>query len=237
MNRAVLLTLLLLLGKPLSHGLDAHGLDTHGLDAQQYGPLGLPELYRLDLLPQIRSSVLVGSVSSYDRSGGNDDGFSGKYSFVAREGDALVIADLEGPGVIYRIWTPTPTEDMVEFLFDGESEPRIRLKFRDLFTGNTEPFAAPLVGYGAGGFYCYVPLTFRASCKVLVRAKQVQFYQINYARYPDDTPISTWQAEPAAEWRQHQHQAATLFAACGSDLSTHVVPAGSLHDAAYECHS
>ena len=58
-------------------------------------------------------------VSSYDRTGGNDDGFSGKYSFIRKEGDALVIADLKGPGVIYRIWTPTPTDDYLEFYLDG----------------------------------------------------------------------------------------------------------------------
>ena len=154
----------------------------------QAQPYGMPELYRLDLLPRIRSSVFVGSVSSYDRTGGNDDGFSGKYSFVAREDDGLVIADLQGPGVIYRIWTPTPTEDMVEFFFDGESQPRIRVKFRELFTGGTEPFVR-----AAGRLRRRRLLLLRAAAlrEVVPRvacAKQVQFYQINYARYPDDAP-------------------------------------------------
>ena len=76
--------------------------------AQDAPPLGIPELYRLDLLPKFKSSVKVASISSYDRTGGNDDGFSGKYSFVRKEGDGQVIADLKGPGIIYRIWTPTP---------------------------------------------------------------------------------------------------------------------------------
>ena len=189
--------------------------------------LGMEELHRLDLLARLKPSVYVGSVSSYDRSGGNDDGFSGKYSFVAKEDDALVIADLKGPGIIYRIWTPTPTDDVVEFYFDGETKPRIRVKFRDLFTGSESPFVTPLVGFGAGGFYCYVPLSFRKSCKVLVRADRVQFYQINYARYPDNAPISTWQAVPSDEYRQHQEKAASLFASSGSDISDRVVPLGS----------
>src|SRR5262245_47330440 len=77
--------------------------------------LGLQSLYRLDLLPTLRDSVHVGSVSSYDRTGGNDDGFSGKYSFVRKEPEGLVLADLKGSGVIYRIWTPTPTDDIIEF--------------------------------------------------------------------------------------------------------------------------
>src|SRR5688572_1297467 len=91
--------------------------------AQDAPVIGLPELTRLDHLPRLKTSVKVGSVSSYDRTGGNDDGFSGRYSFVRKEGDALVLADLQGPGVITRIWTPTPTDDPMEFYFDGETQP------------------------------------------------------------------------------------------------------------------
>lgn len=190
--------------------------------------LGMEELHRLDLLPRLKRSTYVGSVSSYDRSGGNDDGFSGKYSFVAKEDDGLVIADLKGPGIIYRIWTPTPTDDLVEFYFDGEAKPRIQVKFRELFTGNEFPFVSPLAGYGAGGFYSYVPLSFRKSCKVLVRAERVQFYQINYARYPDDAPITTWRASPSEKYCQHQEKAASLFASTGTDISNRAVPAGGV---------
>lgn len=42
---------------------------------------GLRTIYRLDTLARFSSAVKVGSVSSYDRTGGNDDGFSGKYRF------------------------------------------------------------------------------------------------------------------------------------------------------------
>ena len=37
---------------------------------------GIDELHRLDLLPRLKNPVTVASVSSYDRTGGNDDGFS-----------------------------------------------------------------------------------------------------------------------------------------------------------------
>src|SRR5262245_8219095 len=85
----------------------------------QVRPGDIAELWRLDRWATYRSSVKVGMISSYDRTGGNDDGFSGRYSFVRKEGDGLVIADLKGPGVIHRIWTPTPTDDPMEFYFDG----------------------------------------------------------------------------------------------------------------------
>ena len=196
------------------------------VDAAEPWVPGLTELGRLDLLPRFKSSVFVGSVSSYDRTGGNDDGFSGKYSFVAKEDGGLVIADLQGPGVIYRIWTPTPSDDWFEFYFDGEKTPRIRVKFGDIFSGVQSPFTAPLVGFGAGGFYCYVPLPYQKSCKIVARAERVQFYQINYATYPEDVAIATWKAATDPETLAMQQRAQTLFGSAGGDLSQSVAPAG-----------
>lgn len=66
-------------------------------------------LKHIDQLPQYRKSQLIEQESSYDPTGGNDDGFSGKYSFIRKEKDNLVLAEFEGPGVVNRIWTPTPT--------------------------------------------------------------------------------------------------------------------------------
>jgi hypothetical protein len=149
---------------------------------------------RVDELARFRPVTKVGSFSSYDRSGGNDDGFSGKNSFLRKEGeDALVIAELKGPGVLTRIWTPTATPDPIEFYFDGEETPRLRLPFDELFHGKTAPFVGPLVYEGAGGHVSYVPLEFEKSIKVVVRAPRFMFYQINYALYEPGTPARTFQ--------------------------------------------
>ncbi|MBM3881364.1 MAG: DUF2961 domain-containing protein [Verrucomicrobia bacterium] len=182
-------------------------------------PIGLEALYRLDRLPAFKTSVKIGSVSSYDRSGGNDDGFSGKYSFVRRDEQGVVLADLQGPGVIYRLWTPTPTEDIIEFLFDGETEPRVAVKYRDLFLGKHPAFPRPLVGFGAGGYYSYVPLPYARSCVVRVRAPKVQFYQINYATYDPAENIRSWSATPDALSQQQRQQTIDLWHRTGRDLS------------------
>ncbi|MFZ2055178.1 MAG: glycoside hydrolase family 172 protein, partial [Candidatus Aminicenantales bacterium] len=166
-------------------------------------------------------------VSSYDRSGGNDDGFSGKYSFIRKEASGLVLADLEGPGVIYRIHTPTPTDDVVEFYFDGEDAPRISLTFTEIYDGTRAPFLAPLVVSGAGGHTSYVPLTYRKSCKVLVRAETFQFYDINYATFPPDFELATYENPPSAEFLGHLEKAARLFARTGSDIADALVPPGT----------
>ena len=92
-------------------------------------------LKRVDKLPEYRTGSYVEQFSSYDRTGGNDDGFAGTYSFLRKEGDKLVIAEMEGPGVINRIWTPTPTDNMLYFYFDGQKEPGLKIKFSDLFSG------------------------------------------------------------------------------------------------------
>ena len=140
-------------------------------EARREVVVGAEALQRLDLLPRLKPSVEVGCISSYDRSGGNDDGFSGRSSFIRKEEGGLVIADLKGPGIITRIHLPSPTDDVIEFYFDGEIQPRIRRKIPELFDGRHAPFMSPLVGAGAGGRYSYIPIPYQRSCKVLVKKR------------------------------------------------------------------
>ena len=127
------LCLFLLLVSIISHAQE----DFFRNELLNLGDLSRLPLYRAGEMDQL---------SSYDRTGGNDDGFSGKYSFVREEPGGLVIADLKGPGVVNRIWTPTPTSDTIKFFFDGEKKPRIAVPFISLFTGKEYPFLAPLSG-------------------------------------------------------------------------------------------
>jgi hypothetical protein len=190
--------------------------------------VGIDEWARLDLLPRLKPSVKVGLVSSYDRTGGNDDGFSGKYSFIRREAEGLVLADLVGPGAIYRIHTPTPTNDTIEFYFDGETRPRLSLKVIELFDGSRPPFLAPLAGSGVGGYTSYVPLTYRESCKVVVKAASFQFYDINYAVFPAEAGVRTYEDPPSPEFLAAVGKAADLLRRAGTGISDAVAPAGAV---------
>lgn len=184
----------------------------------------LEHLGRLHWLAQYRSAAKVAMVSSYDRTGGNDDGFSGRYSALRKEGDALVIADLKGPGVIYRIWTPTPTDQPLEFYFDDEPKPRLVLPFRSLFDGTRPPFVEPLCGFGAGGFTCYLPMPFQKSCRIVYRGPRMQFIQINHAALPAGTRLETFTPDtvpPSAL------EAAKRLLNPGTDISALCAPPGS----------
>ncbi|MEZ4414544.1 MAG: glycoside hydrolase family 172 protein [Gemmatimonadota bacterium] len=179
------------------------GIAAHGpLTAQepQAGMVAeLRALYRADLLPRYRAASLVAQISSYDTTGGNDDGFQGTYSYVRKEGDFRVLADLAGPGVVNRIWTPTPTDRMVAFYFDGEDEARLRLPFSELFSGNTPPFVKPVVGNEVGGYFSYLPLPYARSLKIVYEGDDIRFHQIQYRSYPEHTDVASFRTPLGGE--------------------------------------
>ncbi|RZK66401.1 MAG: hypothetical protein EOO95_05905, partial [Pedobacter sp.] len=95
----------------------------------------LGAMINLSDLPKYTDAV-VKQFSSYDTTGNNDDGFSGKYSFIRKNADgSSVIFEDKGAGVINRIWTPTPTNDTLDFYFDGSKKPSYSIRFADLFSG------------------------------------------------------------------------------------------------------
>jgi hypothetical protein len=188
--------------------------------------IGIDQLHRIDLLPAFKRTIKIGAVTSYDRTEGNDDGFSGKYSFVRKEGNDLVLAEIKGPGCIYRIHTPSPTDDPLEFYFDDEATPRLKTTFRKLYLENKAPFLRPLVDVAGGGYYCYVPLQFKKSIKIVLRAPSFQFYDLNYALYPEDAPITTF--DPNKSESANIAKVSALFNNDRSkDLTAFNVPSGT----------
>ena len=148
-------------------------------------------LKRVDLLPAYRSNQLIDQISSYDPTGGNNDGFEGTYSYLRKEGNNLVLEDLKGPGVINRIWTPTPTGDSLSFFFDGEKEARLKIKFSDLFSGDVFPFLKPVCGNEVGGYYCYIPIPYNESLKIVYHGDKILFHQIQH-RDLTDADVESW---------------------------------------------
>ena len=150
------------------------------------------KLSRIDLLPQFQEGVITRQISSYDTTGGNDDGFSGRFSVLRIENGNSVVAELKGSGVIQRIWTPTPSNDTIQFFFGGEKTPRIELKFIDLFSGEKYPFLRPVVGNEVGGYYCYLPIPYQNSCKIVYKGKRMQFFQIQFRELKGGQTVSSF---------------------------------------------
>ncbi|HEY4286375.1 MAG TPA: glycoside hydrolase family 172 protein [Puia sp.] len=163
----------------------------------------LNQFIQIEKLPGYEEHSRIAQVSSWDTTHGNDDGFSGKYSFLRRNPDSsLVLVDLDGPGVIERIWTPTPTKDTMDFYIDGASRPTLSIAFGDLFSGKVYPFVAPLCDTAAGGYYCYFPILFQQHCKVVCRGKHVQFHQWQYRLFEKGTKVQSFVASLSEQEKQ-----------------------------------
>jgi len=125
----------------------------------------LSAFYDISKLPHYLTNTIEAQTSTYDSTGGNNDGFSGTYSFIKKHKDSnLVIFDIKGAGVINRIWTPTPANDTLDFYIDDTLHPAFSIKCMDLFSIKVYPFIGPLCGNEPAGFFCYLPIPFQTHC-------------------------------------------------------------------------
>ena len=165
------------------------------LRAQPVGPAFYDDLSRLPYLyPNVQSYYL----SSYDRTGGNDDGFRGTYSqlYVDDRGEH-VIFDANGPGCVYNLWFTGSWQDLhwgkLRLYFDADTTPRFECEARAFFAGQHPPFVYPLVTHAfisSGGFSCSAPLPFAKRLKITTE-KTAGFYNVYYQLYKDVT-LTSW---------------------------------------------
>jgi hypothetical protein len=153
----------------------------------------LHEFVDLSTLPQYETATVSAQTSSYDTTGMNNDGFGGNYSFLRRNPDStLVIFEQTGPGVVNRIWTPTPSSDTLDFYIDDPSLPAFSISYMDLFSGNVFPFIGPLCANQLGGYYCYLPIPFNKFCRIVLKAKHTMFHQVGYRLYTKGTSVKSF---------------------------------------------
>ncbi|MDO9254303.1 MAG: DUF2961 domain-containing protein [Bacteroidales bacterium] len=147
---------------------------------------GLQFYENLELLPYIDLNTKVHYESSFDRTGGNDDGFTGAHSalYVDENGEH-VLFDQEGPGCVYSFYFTGNIDARLKFYFDGEKTPRIDYPVEQYFTGEKEPFVYPLVynQYQSTGSYTSVlPIEFEKHL-IVTTDKRIGFYNIYSQTY------------------------------------------------------
>lgn len=136
--------------------------------------------------------------SSWDRASRYDEA-TGKYvnwdangdgSGIIREEDGLqVLAEMQGPGCIWRIWSALPQDGRVKIYLDGSDEPVVDLPFKQYFSGDTAPFNFPELSYalekvGCRGQNLYLPIPYQKSCKIVAEKGWGAYYQFVYRTYP-----------------------------------------------------
>ncbi len=141
--------------------------------------------------------------SSYDRASRYDEA-TGKYikwdangdghGIIRKEGDNEVLAEITGPGVIWRIWSATPKAGHVRIYLDGAEQPAVDLAFTEYFDGKNAPFNYPALVHKttANGFNSYVPIGFQKSCKIVADKGWGDYFQFTYSTFTPDTIVPTF---------------------------------------------
>jgi hypothetical protein len=161
----------------------------------------LEALSRVDFVPTRMES-------SFDRAGGNNDGFD-----PARlRNNTYTIADLRGPGVVRRIYSARPLGRLRIYL-DGSSKPVIDMPSEEFFSGRHQPFVRPVVGPMGGANYSFFPIPYARSIKIQTTpmgapapAAYGFYYQVTYQPFPHGTPVRSLELplepEQQAAWAQ-----------------------------------
>lgn len=155
--------------------------------------------------------------SSYDRTGGNQDGFL----LENLRDDVYTIAELKGPGVIRRFYAGTPGGHLRIFI-DGDPMPVIDMPCKQFFSGGREPFLRPLVGPMGGSNYSYFPIPYARSIRIQTTGLEEPgkapsgpfrrfvryglYYQVTFQTFPADAQIRSLKlplsASEQGEWKR-----------------------------------
>jgi len=168
----------------------------------------------LDALFRVSSSRFI-HVSSTDTTGGNAD------RFEVAPGDSVVLLDLDGPGVVRRMWITVASRDpdylrriALEMYWDGETNPSVRAPLGDFFgDGFDKPdYASLVMGVTSGGFFTYLPMPFARHARIVARngtGRAIDAFYFNAdVELPDSlpTPLATlhawWHRDPRTTSRE-----------------------------------
>jgi len=197
----------------------------------------LTDLSRLAVLPP--AGEQGAQWSSYDRASKYDEK-TGKYvhwdangdgqGIIRMEGDQSVMAEMKGPGCIWRIWSAAAQQGHVKIFLDGQEKPVVDLPFSAYFDGKHVPFNYPALSYNLGevqssGQNLYLPIPYQKSCKIVADKGWGNYFHFGYKTYPAGTVLPTFSAELVAQ-NADQIKAVNAFLAkkLGSD------PAGKRAD-------
>ncbi len=103
----------------------------------------------------------------------------------------FVMADMDGPGAIVRIWSANPAGTLRIYL-DGADQAVIEATMSDLLGGKYPGFPRPIAGEYSKGWNLYFPIPYARHCKV-TSDKGGFYYHVNYRTYEAGTTVETFQ--------------------------------------------
>jgi hypothetical protein len=134
------------------------------------------------------------------------------------------MAEMEGPGCIYRIWSANP-QGLIRFYLDGDTKPTYEFSFPDLFHDKIPPFKPPIAwqqdGWEKGennrAADCFLPIPYEKSCRVMADKPHRQYYHINCVTFPKGTKVKTFRLPLTADEQSLLDKACETWNKCGED--------------------
>lgn len=183
MKLKICATAVIMAGMAAAVGAGGPGSLSSGIDQPRPGIKAYTDLYHLCFYNE---GARAGMMSSHDDNDRNIDlmHFHGRYR------GRPVLARIEGPGVVYRIWSAGPTGELF-FWLDGDDAPAFECGFERYLDGKCVSNPAFAVGRSAN----YTPLPFNRS--LMITAKNFKpegaYYQVSYMTFENghDLPTAT----------------------------------------------
>jgi len=131
-----------------------------------------------------RASRYDADADRYHHWSANNDG-SGS---IRREGDGVVMVDLTGPGVLWRIWSALPEQGHIRIYLDGQATPVIDQPFREYFDQleRDYPGLALTLSRGRNAF---VPISFARSCRVVLQDGWGAYFHCTHTQFAAGTRV------------------------------------------------
>src|SRR4030095_15785976 len=179
----------------------------------------LTNLEQLAVLPSVDEKCA--QWSSFDRKSRFDDA-SGKYlgwdangdgdGMIRKEGNELVLAEMTGPGCIWRIWSAAPGKGHVRIYLDGATTPTVDLPFVGYFDRKNAPVTRPALGHTlARGWNNYTPIPYQKSCRIVADPEWGQYFQFVYQTFTTGTKVPTFSRQLGAADPRALDQANTIL--------------------------
>lgn len=149
-------------------------------------------------------------VSSYGRRSGWFPGTIGEFQKKCVDlapGELHTVADMEGPGVITRIWMAMPRRInpgvlrklVLRMRWDGEDEPSVLVPLGDLFGttfGVPRDYSSAWLTISSGAYLCFFPMPFARRALITVENQSrlpvtMLFYQVTFLKLDRELPAGT----------------------------------------------
>jgi hypothetical protein len=99
-----------------------------------------------------------------------------------------VMADMDGPGAIVRVWSANPAGTLRVYL-DSSTTPTIEASMADVLGGKWK-ITAPLSQECSKGWNLYLPIPYAKHCKITSDRDEF-YYQVNYRTYVQGTSVES----------------------------------------------